>query len=429
MKRHLLLAAALCALQPAARADLVRLVSGKSYQGAVTVWGNEEISFVLQGGAMGDAFTIPVRLIEFVVLPDSTAHQPGTASWIASGRLERLPWERQSAATITAEQITRKKVEPINLLSLKNYELRLAATGGMQSGYTTYQISFPWEPYTGNSRLDFPLDGYYAGIRASALSRPAGESRAQFGISLEYAMRLSDPRKEMTDSDWISVSSTGSTSQDNYRLVFSATTSTSKCSGWDLTMAATALLPFSSQFKAGALLGYHHLRLSYDIYGVAGWQDTTFNGNIVYFDELQNTRVGQYAVSYKLPMLGLVLLSESAEGLTLQARGAYLFSATADDEDRHLLRNKKSTCSASGSGWQLDGEAWLRLATLANKSTLLLGGSYEYLKVDTKGSQTQTYYGDDPSFPGNETGQSISGIDDKLFIYRHSFSGFLTYTF
>jgi hypothetical protein len=137
----------------------------------------------------------------------------------------------------------------------------------------------------------------------------------------------------------------------------------------------------------------------------------------------------QYTVSYKLPMLGLVLLSESREGLTLQVQGAYLFSAGADDEDLHLLRNKKTTCAASGSGWQLDGEASVIIATLRNKATIELGGSYQYLKVNTTGSQTQTYYGDDPGYDGDQTGLSASGISDKLFIKRQSFGVSLIYSF
>ena len=94
MRRFLLMALMLCVMQPAARADVVHLVSGKAYQGAVTAWGADELSFVLQGGAMSDAFTIPVRLVDHVVLEDGTVHKPGTDSWIASGRLDRLPWDR-----------------------------------------------------------------------------------------------------------------------------------------------------------------------------------------------------------------------------------------------------------------------------------------------------------------------------------------------
>ena len=430
MKQCLLVLVMLCALQLGAQADVVRLISGKTYNGAVVSWSGDEISFVLQGGAVSDAFTIPARLIESVTLPDSSVHQPGTDSWIAVGRITQLPWEQQRAAKISAAPASVEKTEPVNVLSLKNYVLQLALTGAMQAGYTTYQISFPWDPYgdVGESRLDFPLDGYQAGIKASVLSRPAKDRHLQYGIDLDFAWRLSDPHQDMTDSDW------ARTSSGDYQYVYSATKSTSQASGWEMTAAVTALYPAAEMLKVGGLLGYHYLHQSYDIYGVAGWQDPTFMttgtpGDRVYFDELRTTRVGQYTVSYKLPMLGLELLSESAEGFTLRARGAYLFSAAADDEDRHLLRNKMGTCSASGSGWQLGADAWLRLATLSNKSILSLGGSYEYLKVDTKGSQTQTWYGDDPATPGDDTGYSITGIDDKLFIYRHAFGVFVTYTF
>lgn len=429
MKRALFAFIAAAMLSTAASADLVSLVSGKKYQGAVIEWGEKQISFVLQGGALSDAFIIPTDLIATVTLQDSSDHTPGTASWISAGRLERLPWDQLVPTPGGQSGPNPAAGKPLDLLSLKSYSLRLSPVGKRETGYTSYQIVFPWDPYFGNSRLDFPLDGFSAGLSASALSRPFGSGGWQLGMDLEIAKNLTDPKHDMADSDWVSVSATGSASQDDYRLVFSATTSAAKSSNWDITASARLMFPVAPMLKAGGLLGYRYLHLYYDIYGVTGWQDTTWNGDIVYFDELHNTRVLQYTVSYKLPMAGLVLLSESDEGLTLQARCARLFSAAANDEDLHLLRNKKSACSASGGGWLLDGEASVRIATLRNRETIELGGSYQYLTVNTAGSQVQTYYGDDPGYDGDQTGLSASGIRDKLFIKRQSFGVFLNYIF
>ncbi|MDI6739454.1 MAG: omptin family outer membrane protease [Candidatus Edwardsbacteria bacterium] len=431
MKRFAVVVIATLALALSAKGDEVQLVSGKKYQGAVIRWGAAEISFVLQGGAAGDAFTIPVDLIAMVVQPDGSEHKPGTESWISAGRLDRLPWDIPAPPPAVVPERIIMKTSPlkkqVDLLSLTNYSFRLTPIGKKQLGYTGYQINFPWGPYVGFSRLDFPVDCYSAGIKASALSQPFSTQRFQFGLELAFSKTLTDPKEVMTDSDWVALSSSGSAAEDRY--VFSATKSTSKLQGIDLAADLQALFPLGNMLKAGCALGYCYLRMTYDIYGVSGWQDFDFDGNKDFFDELQNTNVLDYRVSYHLPSLGAVLLSESAEGLTLEGRAAYFFSVSANDEDDHLLRNKKSNISASGSGWLLGGEARLKIATLKNGSFLMLGGNYEYLKVDTKGKQTQYWYGDDPASSDDDTGYSVSGIDAKLFMYRHSFGTFAAYCF
>lgn len=428
-KRTIIILGTLLTAATCLRGDVVRLASGKTYQGAVIEWGDQRISFVLQGGTMSDSFAIPIDLVAAVVLPDSSEHVPGTASWIAAGRADRLPWDETAAQPAKPEAQPTPARPKHGRPSLHDLIVRLAPVGRMESGHTTYQITFPWGPYFGNSRLDYPLDGYSAGVRASALTQPFGASEWQLGADLEVAKNMSDPRHDMTDSDWVSVSESGSASQDEYRLVISATTSASRSSNWDISSSVSLTCPVGRMLRAGALLGYRYLRLQSDLYGVTGWQDTSWNRDLVFFDELHETRVLQYTVSYKLPMVGLVLLSESSEGLTLQARGAYLPGATADDQDVHSLRNKRSDCSAGGSGWQWDGEAAVRLATLANGATIELAGRYQYLKVNTTGSQTQTYFGDDPGIDGDQTGWTSDGIDDQLSIRRQSIGLSLAYTF
>ncbi|MRR09175.1 hypothetical protein EG831_03630 [bacterium] len=306
-------------------------------------------------------------------------------------------------------------------------KLQLALEGVRQSGYTTYQIHFPWGPYVGNSRLDFPLDGYGTAIKAAVQSRSKAPRRLECGLEMELALKLSDPAHAMTDSDW--VSTTVEASNTGERYVISATTSSAEARAWGLTIIGTASLPFGTTWKAGGLLGYRYIRMSYDIYGVTGWQDTTGYGDLVYFDELHDTRVLEYRVSYLLPLLGILVREESASGPSVQLRAARILWASANDEDRHLLRNKQSIITADAGGWLLEGGIQVRLATLARGAVITLAGRYEYLAVNAEGDQVQTYYGDDPYFAGDETGQSIRGIDATLYQRRHTFGLTVIYTF
>lgn len=407
----------LLAIAAPARPDTVRLVNGRVSQGAVVSWGTEEIRFVLQGGTLADAVTVPVRMVEVVVLSDGTEHRPGTGSWLAAGRLDSLPWAQPRPLAPQASPPLGRGVQ----------RMTIGLRAERQSGTTTYRISFPWGPYYGNSRLDFPLDGYATVLTASLRSKPSTGQSSQYGLDVEFAVRLSDPKREMTDSDYVCVSAWSIDARD--RLVFSATTSAARAGEWGLTVAGRALTPLGTQVKLGGLLGFRYQRISYDIYGVKGWQDTTFAGDIVYFDELRDTRVLQYRVSYGLPMVGVLLLAESSNNLSLQARAAYLPFVSGRDEDLHLLRNKKSVIQASGRGWLLGCDAWVRLATMAGGASLSLAGDAEYFRVDADGSQTQTYYGDDPGIADDQTGLTNIGIDAKMAQRRFRVGLALTYGF
>jgi len=130
-----------------------------------------------------------------------------------------------------------------------------------------------------------------------------------------------------------------------------------------------------------------------------------------------------YEVTYTIPYLGIH--SEMLVGRSFQAFLDLGYSplAAAEDKDDHVLRGKRSTGSTLGNAY---------LATLTaqwdmeDNDFFLMRG--QYLKIDTSGTQTQTWYRA-PNSDGVPAGYTITGIDDKITSQQISLSLLFTHRF
>ncbi len=410
------------------KGDELYLLAGNKFDGTVIKWSEKQISFVLKGTTINEAFNIPVESIAKVVLNDSTIHVPGEPSWVADRELSQ---EELKKAGLIKNNNSERNVFPkqnSEKASFKRSKGRkgndIVFEGSIQkiSGYTDYHITFVEGYYTWQSVLAFPVDGYKANIKASLLKYPFKTPDKFIGFELLYAKNITNPETTMVDSDYVTYEA-GSYSE---KWVWSATHSTAEANINEIcaTFQIGKTLPYD--ITGAILLGYRYLRYAYDIYGIRGWQQWEYGGEIITFDELQNTNVLDYRVSYHLPFLGLNLKIGMTENSWLNGNLIWYLKSKANDEDDHILRNKSSTSQCDGSGWGAAVNGKINLVKLASDRIIYAGAGYELIKISTAGIQTQTWYGDDPvSIDFDDTGSIITNIDNEIKLKQRAITVFL----
>ncbi|MEW6686484.1 MAG: hypothetical protein AB1393_09825 [Candidatus Edwardsbacteria bacterium] len=233
-------------------------------------------------------------------------------------------------------------------------------------------------------------------------------------------MALSHPKEAVLDSDYWTA--------ENYNVkwVWSNLSSTSKIKVSDLNAVSSMKFFLLTDLWGSLLLGYRYFRASYRLYGITGWQQWEYDGPIVYFDTLQNVNICDYRLSYHLPYLGSRL--EIGENIV----GEFFWTpwARTNDEINLLLRYKKGMANIKGKGWGGSIKGVLEIKKFSGGQKILTGGGYELVRVNTKGTQEQNFYGDDPGTPDeNETGVCFFNIPDEIKLKQQSFNIFVSYTF
>jgi len=409
------------------KGDELYLLAGNKFDGTVIKWSEKQISFVLKGTTINEAFNIPVESIDKVVLNDSTIRVPGEPSWVADRELNQEELAKagliktdNSRGDASIKQSNKEATFERNK-GRKGNDVVFEGSIQKMSGYTNYHITFVEGYYSWQSVLAFPVHGYKANIKASLFKYPFKTPDKFIGVELLYTKNITDPETTMVDSDY-AIYETGTYSE---KWVWSATQSTAEANINELYASFQIGKTLPYDITGAILLGYRYLRFAYDIYGVKGWQQPEYGGEVYTFDTLQNTNVLDYRVSYHLPFLGLNLKIGMTENSWLNGNLIWYLKSKANDEDDHILRKKSSTSQCDGSGWGAAVNGKINLVKLASDRIIFAGAGYEFMKISTAGIQTQTYYADSPDFPENETGLTYTDIDNEIKLNQQAITVFL----
>lgn len=275
---------------------------------------------------------------------------------------------------------------------------RLGAEAGYLSGSTSYRISLPTAEGLLESELDWPLDSWMLGLRAS-YERPG-----HWTLDLLIRTNLTEETGTLEDSD-----------------LFRGTT-------FVFSESDSAMDAFSAVvIDAGGRYTFHR-RKGWSLGGVLGFLYEEFEltgSNVNQFSPLgipglEGSAAGPvitYAVSYSIPYAGLRLGLQPSPALTIDvdALAGYGF---ADDEDDHLLRLKLSRAEADGPAFMVRARGAYSLSRRWS-----LTASVDLLKASLTGDQSQVFYG------GPDAGSGFVGIGDDIETRQVTFTAGVQYRF
>jgi hypothetical protein len=415
-----------CLATPAV-GDELYLLAGNKFDGTVVKWGQEEITFVLKGTTVNESFNISVKSISKIILSDNTIHVPGEESWIDNGKLSREQLAGLGLIGSQPKEIGRfdgKNIpgQPLTarIMSAKApfaVELSLKK----MSGYTDYHIGIVEGYITWQSILAFPLDGNQLSIKASYLKHPFKDPKKDLCFEMLYARYITDPKEAMVDSDYGVYEASSFTE----KWVWSATKSSAKADINEISGNVKAGMNLGNSIYGALVLGYRYLKGSYDIFGIDGWQQPEYEGEVYYFNVYQNYNVLDYRISYHLPLAGIKLDLGASDNAMLSGEILWYPMSTVNDYDDHILRKKTATSRCHGGGWGASGSAKILLGRFKN-TEVLAGAGFEMTKVSTTGEQQQTFYGDDPGTTDiDETGLSYTDIDNSINLKQQAIGFFM----
>jgi outer membrane protease len=280
-------------------------------------------------------------------------------------------------------------------------------------GHTKFYIKFSeYEPLfgtdvKGESELEFPLDMFLIGgcMRLKGKLKSGEPWRVKLGVS----KNLNHPSNDMKDTDWITLPG-----YNIFHKKFSYTESDAELKALLIYVEGRFGLMTRPNFVLELMGGYELQDFSFEIFGVRGWQGLEWDYE-VHFDTLQGVNVLDYDVTYHIPYGGMAACFQFSPRLSLEAKGAIAPNVSASDHDDHLLRFK--TADSDCSGWALKAGTDLRWVVfgISSKSNWSLGVGFDFMKISTKGTQDQSWYGDDPASPEeDDTGRRITGIKQKI---------------
>jgi len=295
---------------------------------------------------------------------------------------------------------------------------------GLISGFTKYHISFEDDvwlldhgtryQYYGESELKFPLSNsiWSTGLVAG-FKHPDDSSKDSLRFSLNWAANISEDAGAMKDSDWLSAA---------YDLHYNGVIH----DGLDIysesaSSLSAAAVDFNARyyfwlkrFGVGPLVGFRWQKLKYQMtdlsqVGYGGYSDwgATWAG-----------QVGYYEVEYVVPYFGVSAQAAVTPALSVGLSVGYAPAATADDLDRHLLRDLQSTSSCSGTAQIIGVNAAWKF-----KESWTLSLDYEYFALTADGTQHDY---------DAETGYEYiydNSIDDKIKTSQNTLKAGLTYRF
>jgi outer membrane protease len=278
---------------------------------------------------------------------------------------------------------------------------------GYLNGNTLYHIS-SYDATGGiESELEFPLNTFLLGLEFGYIGRnDRGQDDLKVGI--QWFRNIDNGSGKLKDSDWIS--GTAETSPPPNGLGFPAHPGLDIYSESDISLKANIIdlrasynyWP-STSLALGPMGGLLYQNFQYDASNVTqvgyGPYAAGYTGSI-------SGPVLTYEVTYVVPYLGVhseLLVSRSFKAFLDLGYSPW---ASAEDKDDHLKRGKLAKGSTTGN-------AFLAALTaqwdIENNNFFLIRG--QYLKIDTTGTQTQTWYRAEGTTPA---GTTITGINDKI---------------
>lgn len=283
------------------------------------------------------------------------------------------------------------------------------------AGDTRYLMELLGDPGV-SSELIFPLDTWLEGARLRC--KPPVRGRRFWSVELAFHTNLLDPLGLMQDYDWWMY--------PNIPKVPFSYTESAAAMRWYQASAEAQIAWVSGGWGSLALaFGYRFQFIEQQITGYTGWQYDDRNppdGQPELYEIAGSDPALDYRVVYHTATAGLALTLTPALGITLSAEAGLALPYVSDRDD-HLLRCKLSTASGFGYGGYAGLEArytWTH-SNPRLRPFLALSGSVLGLRARTL--QTQTWYGNDPGYSGDETGTSLYGIDHQISTrqYRAAF--------
>jgi len=259
-----------------------------------------------------------------------------------------------------------------------------------------------------SSELIFPLNTLLAGVTFRG-DRTGG--RRDWGFEASVAVNLLAPFGLMQDWDW-----------DMYpgypKVPYSYTESSARmvwltaCASWKPVLAS------GGWGSLEAALGYRLQYMYQEENGINGWKyaDDELDADTdpdLWIVSYPGVLALTYWVLWNVPTAGLSVTLRPVAGVAVKAEAGVAVPYVADEDD-HVLRYKLSTASGLGFGGYVDlvvryswGKAQARV-----RPFLSLAIDAMALKANTP--QTQSWYGNDPGFSGDETGMQIPGVDHQI---------------
>jgi outer membrane protease len=306
-------------------------------------------------------------------------------------------------------------------------DLRTGIGSQMMIGHTTYHIKFITfnqemeSDVKSDSELEFPLDVFMLTGNVGLEGKLKGGKH--WGVKLAVSKNINHPGGYMKDSDWISIP------KDNINAKFSYTESDAQLNALLICLEGHLGLVRKARLNIDLVGGYEYQNFSFEILGIRGWQGFNLSERI-YFDAYQDTNVLDYDITYKIPYLGTAIRYQAIPQLNWEALLAVSPHTQVRDHDDHLLRFK--TADSECSGWALKVGTdirWNLFGTPTSSNWSFTFGFY-YTQISTKGSQAQTWYGDDPASPDfDDTGGKAAGINQKITSNQMAIRAMIDYGF
>jgi len=305
--------------------------------------------------------------------------------------------------------------------------LRTGIGSQMMTGHTTYHIkfiSFDQERESdvkSDSELEFPLDVFM-------LTGDVGlEGKLKSGnpwvIKLATSKNITHPGGYMKDSDWIAIP------KNNISTKFSYTESDAELDAFIICLEGRLGLIRKTKVDIDFVGGYEYQNLSFEILGVRGWQDYELSERI-YFDAYPDTNVLDYEIKYKIPYLGAAVHYQAIPRLNWETLLVFSPYAQASDHDDHLLRFKTGDSECSGWALKAGTDLQWKIFTTSTSSNWYLTFGFHYIRISTRGTQTQNWYGDDPASPDfDDTGGRVAGLNQKITSNQMVIRAMISYGF
>jgi hypothetical protein len=285
-------------------------------------------------------------------------------------------------------------------------------------GLTEYimDIADPQEEgiYVLKSQLEFPLDVAMAGVTVGVHS--TRDTLYAWSLEGGYFLNIEDPGGIMKDHDWETVWRVIGTDTVTYWgevEKFSYTESRAEMKSALITVEGYLRVFQKRRFDIDLWGGFRYQKIEQNIIGYKGWQlkrDSSV-ARVVYVSSTDSA--AYYRVTFNTPYVGLRSNIRLNPNTSLSAKTAFAL-VWASDFDDHLLRNKIATADITGKGF-ISGVSLRHQMPHNGKIQPFFELVGEFVYLHASGSQTQSWYGDDPASPDyDDTGVVRSGIPHEI---------------
>jgi hypothetical protein len=294
-------------------------------------------------------------------------------------------------------------LSPVDLNANSGFSYSLATRADMGFGSAAYDLKAENSGNNVYSRLEFPLTSIYPSIQF-ALDYSVDGSVADWQGLAELTINLTSPQGFFLDYDWWE-------SPGTPRILWSYTESGTSLQYF---LARLKIDRFISKINANDLSVYFHgsysfERMHWTANNLSGWQYDWNGSSYDLFSIKQTKKALTYELIIHSPSIGLLFVNRIVQNLFLNLSTDFLIPIMFDRDD-HLLRNKLSTASGIGVGYECAGDLRWNFKRARSRLTLFVGlhASVRSMYIDSK--QRQEWYGPDGSTPAGTVLTNIGHV-------------------